>query len=197
MPDDSAPSTKYFSPASVERAKSRLIAATHVEREAHQLEAEIERDQVGRRDQHQHAGRREQDQDRIFEPLLPLDLEIVDRHQDRGRRAGQRQQLEEARERIDHEAAAEGDELAGRQPDHDRAGTDQQQDREPVHGAGGALAAERAEHQQHHGADREHDLRQSRKQIAELGGFVHRRSLRVILVTAPAAPRSWRRRAPG
>ena len=44
----------------------------HVERQAHQLEAEIERDQVGRRDQHQHAGGREQDQDRIFELLLPL-----------------------------------------------------------------------------------------------------------------------------
>ena len=44
----------------------------HVEREAHQLEAEIERDQVGRRDQHQHAGGREQDQDRELELLLLL-----------------------------------------------------------------------------------------------------------------------------
>ena len=84
----------------------------HVERQAHQFEAEIERDQIGRRDQHQHAGGRQQDQDRIFELLLLLAREIVERHQDRDGRAGQREQLEEARERIDDEAAAEGRELA-------------------------------------------------------------------------------------
>ena len=117
MPEDSAPSTKYFSPASVERTRIAVDRRDHVERKAHQLEAEIERDQVGRRDQHQHAGGREQDQDRIFELLLPLAAEIVERHQDRGRRADERQELEEAREAVDHEAAAEGDELLVRQPD--------------------------------------------------------------------------------
>ena len=87
MPEDSAPRTKYLSPASVERTESRSIAATHVEREAHQLEPEIERDQVGRRDQHQHAGGREQDQDRVFELFLLLGREIVERHQDRDGRS--------------------------------------------------------------------------------------------------------------
>ena len=38
-----------------------------VERERHQFEAEIERDQVAGRDQHHHAERREQHQDRVFE----------------------------------------------------------------------------------------------------------------------------------
>ena len=129
MPDDSAPRTKYFSPASVERTDVAIDRRDHIERKAHQLEAEIERDQVGRRDQHHHAGGREQDQDRIFELLLLLDREIIDRHQDRDRRAGQRQQLEEAGEAVDHEAAAEGDELVAGQPPHDGPSDDQQQDR--------------------------------------------------------------------
>ena len=104
----------------------------HVEREAHQLEPEIERDQVGRRDEHHHAGGRQQDQDRIFEPLPLLGREIIGGHQDRRRRSGQRQKLEEAGEAVDDEAAAEGDELARRQPDNDGAGEDQQQDRRAV-----------------------------------------------------------------
>ena len=52
-----------------------------VKRQAHQFEAEIERDQVGGRDQHQHAERREQDQHGIFEPLLVLALLVIERHQ--------------------------------------------------------------------------------------------------------------------
>ena len=72
MPDDSAPSTKYFSPASVERGVVAMERGQDVERQAHQLEAEIERDQVGGRDHHQHAERREHDQHRKFEALLPL-----------------------------------------------------------------------------------------------------------------------------
>ena len=72
MPDDSAPSTKYFRPASVERTLSRFERRDHVERQAHQFEPEIERDQVGGRDQHQHAERREQDQHAVFEFLLAL-----------------------------------------------------------------------------------------------------------------------------
>ena len=48
----------------------RIIAVArgdHVERERHQLEPEIEHDQVAGRDQHHHAERRKQHQDRIFE----------------------------------------------------------------------------------------------------------------------------------
>ena len=46
-----------------------------VERERHQLEAEIKRDQVGRRDQQQHAERRQQEQRAVFELLLLLELQ--------------------------------------------------------------------------------------------------------------------------
>ncbi len=149
----------------------------HVEREAHQLEPEIERDQVGCRDQHHHAGGRKQDQDRIFELLLLLGREIIERHEDRRRRAGQRQQLEEAREVVDHEAAAEGDELARGQPHDDETGDDQQHDRRCVDALGRPLAAERADHQQQHGADRQHDLRQSRQQRGKFEGLGHRLEL--------------------
>ena len=69
MPDDSAPRTKYFSPASVERSVVAVDRRHDVERQAHQFEAEIERDEIGGRDHHQHAERRQQDQHRVFEPL--------------------------------------------------------------------------------------------------------------------------------
>ena len=53
----------------------------HIERQAHQLQPEIERDQIGGRDQHQHAKRREQEQCAVFELLLLLQREIVQRQQ--------------------------------------------------------------------------------------------------------------------
>ena len=163
----------------------------HVERQAHQLEAEIERDQVGRRDEHHHAGGREQDQDRIFEPLLALALEIVERHQDRGGGADERQKLEEARELLDHEAAAEGFEPLGRQPDDQRAGrrpaaasTSQLTER------GGALAAEDADISSAMAPTASTISGRAGSSCRELGGFDHRR------LTAPAWRRSWPRPAP-
>ena len=58
-----------------------------------------------------------------------LALEVVERHQDRGGGADQRQELEEAGEALEHEAAAEGLQPFRRQPDDHGAGRDQQQDR--------------------------------------------------------------------
>ncbi len=110
MPDDSAPSTKYLRPASVERSEVAVARGDHVKRQAHQFEAEIERDQIGGRDQHQHAEGREQDQDGVFEPLLALAPIVVDRHRDGGGRAEDRQDLQKPGEAVDHETAAEGDE---------------------------------------------------------------------------------------
>ena len=71
----------------------------------------------------------EQDQDRDIRTCsLLLGVEIVERQQDqRAGRADQRQHLQEAGEVVDHEAAAEGDELAGRQQTDEHAGDDQQQ----------------------------------------------------------------------
>ena len=49
MPDASAPSTKYFIAASDERGWSRVQRDQRVQRQRHQLEAEVERQEVGRR----------------------------------------------------------------------------------------------------------------------------------------------------
>ena len=97
----------------------------HVERKTHQFEAEIERDQVAGRDQHAHADRREQDQDRIFEGLLPRHGEIVERHDDGEGRAGIGQDLHEAGEVVDDEARAEDRAVRDDGDDHRRR--DQQQ----------------------------------------------------------------------
>jgi hypothetical protein len=109
-----------------------------------------------------------------YSNLLFLDREIIDRHQDRDRRAGQRQQLEEAGETIDHKAAAECDELVAGKPPHDGPSHDQQQDGRAVDAGRRPLAAERADHQQQHGADDQHDLRKGRQQRGNFKGFGHR-----------------------
>ncbi len=194
MPEDSAPRTKYFSPASVEQHVVAADRGHDVERQTHQLEAEIERNQVGRRNQHQHAGRRQQDQHGVLEAMLLLAAEIVERHQDRDGRAGQRQQLQEAREVVDHEAAAERHQAPFRQHDERNAGRHQQHDRPDVDRLGGGFAAERTQHQQRHGADRQDDLRQGRQQRGNLGSFVHRNALPAF--TAAPGRRPWRRRSP-
>ena len=84
------------------------IGGDDVERQAHQLEAEIERDEVAGRDQHHHAERGEQDQHRELEAADLLVAHEVDRQQQRDQRADQRQRLHEAAERIVDEGAEEG-----------------------------------------------------------------------------------------
>ena len=147
----------------------------HVERKAHQLEAEIERDQVAGRDQHAHAGGREQDQDRVFEgPLVLLRL-IVERHDDGEGGACEGQDLQEPRVVVEDEAAAEHG--AVRNDDHDNGGGGEQQDGQHADRDGGVLAVG-ADHQQRHGADGQHDLRQQRLHRRE-GDGVHRAALPV------------------
>ena len=157
----------------------------HVERETHQFEPEIERDQVAGRDQHAHADGREQDQHGVFELLLPLGREIVERHDDGEGRADVGQDLQEAREVVDHEAAAEDPCRSGCRRRSNGRG-DQQHDRAEIDDLRAALAVG-AEHQQRHGADRQHDFRQSLGQRAN-GDGVHRRGL-----TSPARRISPRR----
>ncbi len=67
MPEESAPSTKYLRPASEALQVVAAIGGDDVERQAHQFEAEIERDEIAGRDQHHHAERRQQQQHRKFE----------------------------------------------------------------------------------------------------------------------------------
>jgi hypothetical protein len=96
----------------------------HVEREAHQLEAEIERDGVAGRDQHQHAERRQQDQDREFEPGDPLAAHKLERQDQRHQGADQRQSAHETRERVVGEGTVERD-------PHRPVLGDEQNEREP------------------------------------------------------------------
>ena len=151
-----------------------MAGGDHVERQAHQFEAEIERDQIGGRDQHHHAERGEHDQHRIFEALLPLVLGVIERHGDGGGRAGQGQDFEEAGKIVDDEAAVEAHKLAGGKEIEDHAGGDQKRNRQPVDDAGRARVAIGAEHQQRHGAEPEHDFRQQRIERRHVRGRVHR-----------------------
>ena len=137
-----------------------MARGDHVKRQAHQFEAEIEGDKIGGRDQHQHAEGREEDEDRVFEPLLALAPIVVDRHHDGGGRTEDRQNFQKPGEAIDHETAAEGDEPPFRQHEDDNPRHHQKRDRGGVDRAHRALAAIGADHQERHGAEPEHDLRQ-------------------------------------
>ncbi len=145
------------------------IACRHdVKRQAHQFETEIKRDQIGRRYQHQHAERREQDQNRIFEALLAFALGIIERHRDRGGRADQRQDFQEPGKIVDDKTAAESRELAGRQPNDNAAGNCQQDYRDDIDDPPAGLAAKDAKHQERHGADAENEFRQERNEGRKL-----------------------------
>ncbi len=150
-----------------------MARGDHVERQAHQFEPEIKRDQIGGRDQHQHAKRRKHDQNRIFEALLMFAQRVIERHGNGGSRADQRQDFEKPGEIVDNETAAEGDQLALRQQQYDCAGDHQKSDRGAVNRARRRVDAEHAEHQQRHGAEAKHDFRENRQ---ERGQFSRRSS---------------------
>ena len=73
------------------------------------------------------------------------------------------------------------DELAGRQHQFQHAGDDQQHHRKPGDESGRPLAAIGAQHQQRHGADGQHQLRQHRQQLITC---TLRSSWRVVLTAA-------------
>ncbi len=131
-----------------------------IERQGHQFEAEIKRDEVIRRDQQQHAERGQQDQDRIFEFIERGAAQEIRRQQDRHQRRAERQHLNEARESVVDIGAVEDDRLGFRRQ-QDR------QYRQPQHGDGQfghqrerALAAPSAHQNERENADGEDDLRQ-------------------------------------
>ena len=104
MPDDSAPRTKYLRPASVERTIVAVEGGEHVEREALQLEADIERDEVGGRDHQHHAEHGEDDQHRELEAAELLAHQEALAHDQHERGAGEHEHLGEAREVVDRRA---------------------------------------------------------------------------------------------
>ena len=124
-----------------------------VGRKALQLEAEIERDEVVRRDHHQHADRRQHDEDAELEAVDALAAQIVLRHDDRGAGAEERQDLHELREAVDDEGAVEGRDAPGRQRQHgDERGGEETQ-RQEVDEPGRALAAVGADEDEHERAE--------------------------------------------
>ncbi len=84
-----------------------------VKRERHQLEAEIERDQVIRRNQQHHAKRCQHQQNREFELVELVRTAVDGAHDERHQRTDQRQDLHEAAERIENEGATKGLALRG------------------------------------------------------------------------------------
>src|SRR2546421_583785 len=66
-----------------------------VEREALELEADIERDEIVGRDHHHHARRREQDEDGELEARDALALVVGDRHHDAEGRGAEHKYLHE------------------------------------------------------------------------------------------------------
>ena len=87
------------------------------------------------------------------------------RENQRRRRADQRQDFQEPREVVDDEAAAESRQPARRQPQLQHADKHQQTDRKAGDEARRLLAPIGAHHQQHHGADGQHELRQHGQQL--------------------------------
>ena len=136
------------------------IGRDHVERQAHQFEAEIERDEVIGRNQHQHAEGRNEDEDRKFEAADPLLAHELDRQQKRHQRADQRDRAHEAGEGVVGEGAVEGDAhraILGHQQNEYEA---EQADGDLVDEVGPPLAAQRAIKHERQGSRRQNRLRQ-------------------------------------
>ena len=129
-----------------------------IERQRHQFEPEIERDQAVRRNEHLHADRRQDDEDRKLELLQPGAAHVILRHDERDQRAEQRQDFHKARKAVVDEGTVEnlGACLARQQcrENRQREETDGELGDEPA----GALAADRANHDQHKRADRQQKL---------------------------------------
>ena len=136
------------------------IGRDHVERQAHQLETEVERDEVIGRDQHQHAEGGNEDEDREFEPADPLLTHELDRQQKRHQRADQRKRAHEAGEGVVGEGAVEGDAHRAIPGHHQNEDEAEQADGDLVDEGRPPLAAQGAIKHERQGPRRQHRLRQ-------------------------------------
>ena len=131
-----------------------------IERQAHQFQAEIERDQVAGRYQHHHAERREQDEDRVLEAVGLFGPQVFTGHRKRNARADQRRDFHEARETIDDEGAVERHDRAGGLGEDGEQRRDQQAKRSTRDDGNRLFPAIRTDKHEDQRADGEHDLRQ-------------------------------------
>ena len=134
----------------------------HVERERHQFDAEIKRDEIAGRDHHHHAGDGKQYDDRKLE-AVELVIAPERRGHDKCRsRADYDQHLEEAREGIDHDAAAEEAGGRCRLQQNSNQCRRKHDERTKFHKRRRVIALEYAEHQQRHRADDDNEFGQYR-----------------------------------
>ena len=144
-------------------------AGHDIERQALQLEREIERDQIVRRHHHHHAGGAEQHQHGKLEARDTVLLVIGHRHHDREARAQKHQHLGVGAETIGDEHAEEAHLARGPVRDerrqHQRQRDRERADREPRDLARGAVALVDAQQQQRHRRRTEEDLGQCRQEI--------------------------------
>ena len=109
---------------------------------------------------------------------------IVERHEERDGGAGQREQLQHAREGIDDEAVAEQQSTVPKRRRHEHAGHGEEENREPQNQLAALALREHAEHQQRHGADRQDQLRQRGFEVERLehvrGSLRHEREPRLL-----------------
>ena len=75
MPEENAPSSRYFNAASQE-------ADQHVGRDGHQFEANEDEDNVEARGHAHHAGDRKQHEGVIFAVIFVLSFQVADRRED-------------------------------------------------------------------------------------------------------------------
>ena len=130
-----------------------------VERQALQLQSQIKRKQIVRRDHHQHAERGEQNQKRIFEPLGFFAAQVIEREDERQGGGAQHHNLHEHGEAVAHEHARKRHDSArlhGELHDErDRQGEDAHPRDRPC----GAVAPEHAVDEQAEPDDRQENLR--------------------------------------
>ena len=141
--------------------RARLVAVErrqHVEREALRLEADIEREQVVRRDHHQHAQRREQDEHRVLEARDPALAQIVARHGQHEGGAEQHQRLEKQGETVADEHPVKDRCRARHERDEREEGEQEKAHRESVHEGKTVLPAKTADEKERHRTDSENDL---------------------------------------
>ncbi len=160
MPDDKRAEDEIFEAGLGGAQIVAPIGRDHVERQAHQFEAEIERDEIIGRDQHQHAEGGNEDEDREFEPADPLLAHELDRQQKRHQRADQRKRAHEAGERVVDEGAVEGDAHRAIPGHHQNEDEAEQADRDLVDQSRPPLAAQGAVKHEPQGSRRQHRLRQ-------------------------------------
>ena len=120
------------------------IGGDYVERQAHQFEAEIERDEIVGRDQHQHAERANEDEDREFEAADPLLAHELGGQHHRHQRADERERAHEAGEGVIGEGAVEGDAHRAILGDQHNENDAEETDRDLGDEIGRPLAAQRA-----------------------------------------------------